>query len=140
MADRKMKQNPSISEFEKFKNWLHEQNAIDEFAQMITDGTTVYFSDDFAAAYDLRIIGKAKSNPTIIVQLNLETQQNNGVNEDFLKIAVNTWRKMGCEVWYLDKQLNWLIVDNEKERKHYNSNDMIKSEMINFQFKLEQVK
>ena len=120
--------NVPKSDFERFKDWLNEQNYINGFALKIKDGTTVYFSDDFADDYDLKIIGEEKSNNTIIVQI------------DFLEIAVKTWRKMECEVWYLDNKLRWLIVDNEKGRKYYKSNDLIKSERMNFQFKLEQVK
>ncbi len=127
------------SDFERFKDWLIEQNAINEFAKEITDGITVYFSDDFAAAYDLRIIGFGKPNNTIVVQLNHETEQSDGLNEEFLEISVKTWKQLGWEIWYLDNKLQWLIVDNENDRKRYKNNDLIKSDRINFQFKLQQI-
>lgn len=81
-------------QFERFKNWLLEQNALNEFALSIKDGTTVYFSDDFAAAYDLRIVGFGEQNNTIVVQLNNETQNGEGLNEDFLEVSAKTWRQL----------------------------------------------
>lgn len=128
-----------ISAFERFKNWLHEQNSLSEFAQNIRDGTTVYFSNDFAAAYDLRIVGFGERNNTIVVQLNLETQESKGLNERFLEISVKTWRELGWKIWYLDCELQWLIIDNGYDRIFYKKKDLIKSDKINFEFKLEQI-
>lgn len=137
--DKAPAQKAPKSGFLRFKDWLREQNATNEFAKRISDGTTVYFSDDFAAAYDLSITGLGESNNRIMVQLNLDREQNGELNEDFLEIAVETWRKMKCEVWYLDTRLKWIIVDNENGRKHYKSNELIQSSRIDFQFKLEDV-
>lgn len=128
-----------ISSFERFKNWLHEQNVLKKFAQNISDGTTVYFSDDFAAAYDLRIVGFGEPSNTIVVQLNLETQEYKGLNERFLETSVKTWKELGWEVWYLDCNLQWLIIDNGYSRIFYSKKDLIKSEKINFEFKLGQI-
>lgn len=127
------------SDFGRFKDWLREQNSLNEFVQKISDGTTVYFSDDYAAAYDLQIVGFGKPNNTIVVQLNLETEDSDDVNERFLEISIKTWSQFGWEVWYLDNKLQWLIIVNESGRKYYNNSDVIKSGRINFEFKLEQI-
>jgi len=124
-------------QFEEFKNWIKEQNTLHKFADGIFDGTTVYFSDDFAACYDLRIKGFGKSNNTIVVQLDLKSEHE--INERFLEIAVETWSKLSWEVWYLDNNLQWLIIANEDGRKKHEKSDLIKSKRINFEFKLEQI-
>jgi len=128
------------SDFDKFKNWLHQQNALSRFARNIRDGTTVYFSDDFAAAYDLQIIGLGKEDHTIVVQLNVYNEgEADTLNEDFLDKSVKTWTALGWEVWYLDNALQWLIIDNGTYRIFYNKKDLIKSNSIHFQFTLDQI-
>ena len=123
--------------FQKFKTWIREQNSLHKFADIISDGTTVYFSDDFAACYDMKIKGFAKSEHTIVVQLNIESE--NDVNERFLEISIETWTQVGWEIWYLDPNLQWMIIANPQGRKKYGQDDLIKSERINFEFKLNQI-
>lgn len=123
--------------FQKFKDWINQQNSIHKFADLISNGTTVYFSDEFAACYDLRIKGFEKSNNTIVVQLNLESEHE--INERFLEISIETWTQLSWEIWYLDNNLQWMIIANEKGRKKYEQNDLIKSNRINFEFKLSQI-
>jgi hypothetical protein len=129
------------SGFQIFKEWIQEQNSLNKFASDIRDGTTVYFSDDFAACYDLMIKGFGKSENTIVVQLNLETESElkGGINENFLKIVVDTWIQLNWEVWYLDTNLKWMTIANKNGQKKYDNNDLIKSDRIDFEFKLKEI-
>lgn len=120
-----------------FIDWIKKQNSLYSFAKVITDGTTVFFSDDFAACYDLRIIGFNESDNTIVVQEDISLEHN--IDERFLEISIETWTKLNWEVWYLDRYLKWMIIANKNGRKKYNNNDLIKSERINFEFKLNQI-
>ena len=95
------------------KDLIREKNVQEKFTKDITEGTTVYFSDEFAACYDLRIKGFERPD-TIVVQMNLHLGQSEEINEDFLELSVRTWSKLGWEVWYLDNQLKWIVVANEK--------------------------
>lgn len=124
---------------ERFKDWIREKNVQEKFAKDITEGTTVYFSDEFAACYDLRIKGFERPD-TIVVQMNLHLGQSEEINEDFLELSVRTWSKLGWEVWYLDNQLKWIIVANEKGRTKYSHKEVVQSDRINFEFMLSQIK
>lgn len=145
-------QKPNLS---TFIAWIKAQNEVNNFAELINDGTTVYFSDDFAACYDLRIIGFEGSKNTIVVQVNMPeiryVFENNvlkvgedqppreQINESLFKLSVETWTKLDWEVWYLDSHLKWMIIANEKGSKKYTDDDLIQSDRINFQFKLNQI-
>ncbi len=120
-----------------FIDWIKKQNSLYSFAKVISEGTTVYFSDDFAACYDLRIIGFNESDNTIVVQEDISSEH--GIDERFFEISIETWTKLNWEVWYLDRYLKWMIIANKNGRKKYNNNDLIKSERINFEFKLNQI-
>ena len=120
-----------------FIDWIKKQNTANKFAKSIENGTTVYFSDDFAACYDLRIVGFEESNNTIVVQEDIQSAEE--INERFLEISIETWTKLNWEVWYLDSNLKWMIIANKDGRKKYNNNDLIKSERINFEFKLKEI-
>lgn len=120
-----------------FIDWIKKQNSLYSFAKVISEGSTVYFSDDFAACYDLRIIGFNESDNTIVVQEDISLEHN--IDERFLEISIETWTKLNWEVWYLDRNLKWMIIANKNGRKKYNNNDLIKSERINFEFKLNQI-
>ena len=61
------------------------------------------------------------------------------IDERFLEISIETWTELNWEVWYLDRNLKWMIIANKNGRKKYNNNDLIKSERINFEFKLNQI-
>ena len=120
-----------------FIDWIQKQNSLNKFASAINNGTTVYFSDDFAACYDLRIIGFDESYNTIVVQEDISSEH--GIDERFFEISIETWTELNWEVWYLDRKLKWMIIANKNGRKKYNNNDLIKSERINFEFKLNQI-
>lgn len=120
-----------------FIDWIKKQNTANKFAKSIDNGTTVYFSDDFAACYDLRITGFGESNNTIVVQEDIQSADD--ANERFLEISIETWTKLNWEVWYLDSNLKWMIIANKDGPKKYNNNDLIKSERINFEFKLKEI-
>lgn len=123
--------------FQTFKNWITVQNSLHKFAESISDGSTVYFSDSFAACYDLRIRGFEKPDHTIVVQLNVESEQE--INESFLEISIETWTDSNYEIWYLDNKLQWLIIADKNGRNKYEKDDLIKSKRINFEFKLNQI-
>lgn len=106
--------------FQKFKDWIIQQNLIHKFADSKSNGTTVYFPDKFAACNDLRIKGFEKSNNTIVVQLNLESEHE--INERFLEISIETWTTLNYEIWYLDNKLQWLIIADKKGRKKHEKN------------------
>lgn len=127
--------------FDRFKRWIREQNEEHTFAKEIRDGTTVYFSDDFAAAYDLRIRGMEEENPFIIVQLDIGKGKRGGGGIDyrFLETAVKTWSTMRAEIWYLDPKVKWIIVINKEGRREYGLEEMIISSKIDFQFKLSDI-
>lgn len=155
--DSTAESQPQARNLQVFIAWIKRQNELHHFARQINNGTTVYFSDDFAACYDLRIIGFDESNNTIIVQEDVkrsvspfaalddsaggEAVVNNEeeINEDFLEIAIDTWSKLNCEVWYVDSNLKWMIIANEKGRKRYTATDVIKSERLNFEFVLREI-
>ena len=125
------------SNLHTFIDWIQKQNSLNKFASVINNGTTVYFSDDFAACYDLRIIGFDEFDNTIVVQEDISLEHN--IDERFLEISIETWTELNWEVWYLDRNLKWMIIANINGRKKYNNNDLIKSERINFEFKLNQI-
>ena len=122
-----------------FKDWIKKQNESKQFASSISNGTTVYFSDEFAAAYDLRIIGKGAGKKTIIVQDELKN------NPSFQQIAIDTWTSATSftayaqELWYLHTNLEWIVVANKNQQTKYTKEEWIKSECIDFEFKLNQV-
>lgn len=123
-----------------FKNWIKHQNKSKQFASSISNGTTVYFSDEFAAAYDLRIIGKGDNKKIIIVQNELEN------SPDFQQIAIDTWTSTSSEyppyaqeLWYLQSKLEWIVIANQHQQKKYTKEEWIQSECIDFEFKLSQV-
>jgi len=120
-----------------FIDWIKKQNTANKFAKSIDNGTTVYFSDDFAACYDLRIVGFEESNNTIVVQEDIQPADD--IDDRFLEISIETWTKLNWEVWYLDSNLKWMIIANKYGRKKYNNNDLIKSGRINFEFKLKEI-
>jgi hypothetical protein len=127
--------------FDRFKRWLREQNEEHTFAKEISEGTTVYFSDDFAAAYDLRIRGLEDTNPFIIVQtdIGMGLGEEGEINQHFLESVVKIWSTMRAEIWYIDPQIEWLVVINEQGRTRYGIDDLITSTRIDFQFKLSDI-
>lgn len=126
---------PSISNAEKFTTWIKEQNTQQGFAAHIKDGTTVYFRDDLAACYDLMIHGHKDTPKCIIIELKKSFTQ-----ADFLEVAINVWvKEANWELWYIDNNLQWLIKANENGRTQYNHDDLIQSDIIDFEFKLSQV-
>lgn len=121
----------------KLAVWLRKQNQENNFAKRISDGTTVYFSDDYAAAYDLRIGGGKESGKTIIIQEDVLLTS----GRNLLNFAIEAWvDKMNCELWYLDRDLAWMIiVTKENGQRKYKSSDLIQSKQINFEFRLNQI-
>ncbi len=125
-----------MSNIEVFKDWLKKQNAVYKFAGDIKDGTTVYFSDDLAACYDIRIAGLSDDKDSVVIEF-----ESSFTGEDFIDLAGNIWvNKAGWEMWYVDNDFQWMIIVNENGRKKYSNSDLIKSKRINFEFKLEQIK
>ena len=62
--------------WQEFKSWLNAQNERYKFAREIREGTTVSFSDEFAAHYDLSIQGFGDwGKKRIVVQFNLEISE-----------------------------------------------------------------
>ncbi len=125
-----------MSNIELFKNWLETQNNQHKFAREIKDGTTVYFSDELAACYDIRIVGLLNDKSSIVI----EFENNFTKGEDFIESASNIWvNEAGWEMWFVDNDFQWMIIANENGRKKYNHNELIQSKRINFEFKLEQI-
>lgn len=126
---------------EKFKRWLLTKNEQEKFASAIKDGSTVYFSDEFAACYDLKIQGlEGTFKNAIIVQGALVDRFNKtSSNERFLQLAQETWTGLGFELWYIDRELQWLIVATADDSRTYRQEDTIESRVIDFEFSLAQV-
>lgn len=120
---------------EILKGWLREQDSRNQFAKFIKDGTTVYFSDELAACHDMMIVGFGESEHTIVLQEDVQLRY----GRSLMEISIKTWTSCDWEVWYVDSDLKWLIVANQKGRKKYDRDDLIQSDRIDFEFRLNQV-
>ena len=85
--------------FASFLLFLKKQNELRPFAKEIGNGTTVYFSDEFAAAYDA-IIHRLHENGPIIIQESRD--------EEFDAFAIKTWLGITKEVWIVHPELSWI--------------------------------
>lgn len=132
----KKKEEPQVaSNSQKFIDWIKQQNALNTFAERISNGTTVYFNDELAACYDLMIQGFRDDEKYIVIEF-----EKSFVREDFIEIAINIWTKeAGWELWYIDEDLQWMVKANENGRIRYGRDDLIQSTVIDFEFKLNQV-
>jgi hypothetical protein len=121
---------------QKFIDWIKKQNTMNKFATRIKNGTTVYFRDDLAASYDLMIQGLLNDKKCIVIEF-----EKSFVGKDFIEIAIDIWTKeAGWELWYIGGNLQWMIKANENGRIKYGNNDLIKSNVIDFEFKLNQIR
>ena len=59
---------------------------------------------------------------------------------DFIEVCINVWtQEADCELWYIGENLQWMVIANKNGRVKYGFDDLIRTTIHDFEFRLNQI-